>query len=87
MGGGGRDFMPAKVNGFDRIKAYHGKTLMGFMDLKETGEIAWVGVHPKHRRQGVATAMFRHAQELGLNPQHSTALSDEARQWANSCPA
>lgn len=43
-----------------------------------------VEVEPDHRRQGIATAMWRQAESAGLNPRHSTSRSAAGDEWANS---
>ena len=49
-------------------------------DPKGNREILDMGV--LFKREGVGTGMFRHAQEAGLNPTHSTWRTDAGDAWA-----
>lgn len=46
--------------------------------------IQGLGVHPEHRRKGVATAMLEAAHAAGASPVHSSARSDAGDAWARS---
>jgi GNAT superfamily N-acetyltransferase len=45
-----------------------------------------VVVHQSHRRKGVASALLSKAREMEPGIQHSTALSDDGRAWAEKTP-
>lgn len=49
-----------------------------------SGVIQAMGVHPEHRRQGVATAMLQAAHKAGVTPVHSPDRSDAGDAWARS---
>lgn len=54
-----------------------------------TGEILGMHVVPEHQRQGVATAMHRHAHELAatsgvVHPEHSSYRTPAGDAWARS---
>lgn len=44
-------------------------------------KVADVFVHPSHRRRGLATAMFEHAQKINPDIQHSHARTPDGRAW------
>ena len=46
------------------------------------GQIAGVEVHPNHRRKGLATAMYQHAQREGIAPVHNSMRTDLGEAWA-----
>lgn len=50
--------------------------------------ISAIDVHPDYRRRGVATAMFRHAEDLGLKPRHEDmgVITPAGRAWARVTP-
>ena len=50
------------------------------------GRVDWISVEPQHRRQGLATQMWEHAQSLDLRPypKHSNERTDEGDAWARS---
>ena len=51
----------------------------------KTGEILDINVDPDIRREGVATAMYKHAQGLGVvKPRHSSDRTDAGDAWAKS---
>ena len=56
----------------------------------KTGEINGIDVDEAHQRQGLATAMYRFAQDISekrksvVKPVHSQALTDEGYAWAKS---
>ena len=60
------------------------KKQVGLMQVMHGGEIAHVEVDAAHQRQGIATALWKHAEKLGLNPSHSEVMSDEGEAWAKS---
>lgn len=55
-----------------------------------TGDILGLGVAPAHRRQGVATAMYREAHRRAVQdpsihpPRHSHARTEAGEAWAQS---
>ena len=64
---------------------------VGHLDWNnKTGEINHILVDDDHQRQGLATAMYRFAQDLSekkksvVKPVHSKALTDEGYAWAKS---
>lgn len=50
----------------------------------ENPRVSWLDVHPDWRRKGVATGMWKYAQEQGLNPSHSTTRTPDGDSWAKS---
>jgi GNAT superfamily N-acetyltransferase len=66
----------------DFIEAHLNNRNIGYLRMRPGGQIEHVKVKRRHRRKGVATAMFRHAQAVGLNPKHSEVLSRKGRAWA-----
>jgi len=62
------------------IEAHKGNKRVGYLEGK--GEVKDVWVHPDHRRQGIASAMYRKARQLGMT--HSTIRTDEGEAWAKS---
>jgi GNAT superfamily N-acetyltransferase len=64
------------------LVAKAGDKQIGVMQLMPGGEIAHVEVEDDHQRKGVATSLWKHAQEIGLNPSHSGIMSDEGYKWA-----
>lgn len=67
---------------FHHLTAHVGGSQVGFMTLFPSGMVDNVEVDPSHQRQGVATALWRHAETLGLNPEHSEVQTDEGAAWA-----
>lgn len=50
-----------------------------------TNEVTGVGVHPEHRRQGLATAMFDMANKITKNNMsHSSIRTSEGDAWVKS---
>lgn len=45
-------------------------------------EVAEVVVNRKYRRQGIGSAMWKHAKDAGLNPKHSTSQTQSGKTWA-----
>ena len=68
------------------LVAKKGKQEIGVMQVMNGGEIAHVEVDDAHQRQGVATALWNHAEKLGLEPRHSDpdVMSKEGLAWAKS---
>ena len=67
--------------------------MAGWLAWEPYGEIHTVEVEKPFQRQGVATAMLRHAENVSLSskghipfPEHSTNLSDEGQAWADKAP-
>ena len=56
----------------------------------QTGEIKGVYTDPEHRRQGVASALYQHGQEIAgatrgvPKPRHSTFRTNSGDAWARS---
>lgn len=46
--------------------------------------IDWVGVHPKFRRHGIATALLQAARADGFSPIHSQHRTPDGNAWARS---
>jgi hypothetical protein len=46
--------------------------------------VDWISVEPQHQRQGLATALWQHAQDLGLQapPKPRRNEYDEGEAWA-----
>ena len=50
-----------------------------------TGDIQNLEVHPRHQRKGIATAMWKYAQDISNhNVGHSPVRTDEGDKWAQS---
>jgi len=64
------------------ITAHSGGEEVGHLLIRMDGVIDSVGVLPEHQRRGVATAMWNHAQALGLSPRHSSKRTEEGHAWA-----
>lgn len=64
------------------LVAKAGKKQIGVLQLGHSGEVAHVEVDDAYLRKGVATSLWKHAQEIGLNPSHSEVMSDEGYKWA-----
>lgn len=67
--------------------------MAGWLAWEPYGEIHNVNVGVHYRRQGIATAMLRHAENVSRSssgriphPEHSSTLSDIGRLWANNTP-
>ena len=67
--------------------------MAGWIAWEPYGEIYSVEVGVPFQRQGVATAMLRHAENISRSsrgfipsPEHSTNLSDQGRAWAKNTP-
>lgn len=50
----------------------------------DTGTISTIRVHPDYQRRGLATELFRRAQEVTPNIHHSDALSEQGKDWKRS---
>lgn len=61
-----------------------GVEVVGRMEVTDTGEIAWIVVERQYRRRGYARAMWLHAQECGIEIQHSQYRTPEGELWARS---
>jgi len=50
------------------------------------GNVDWVEVDPSHQRQGLATKMWEHANEIGVrpSPKHSPDRTDKGDAWARA---
>jgi GNAT superfamily N-acetyltransferase len=46
------------------------------------GSVAQLLVEPEYQRQGIGTAMWRHAKKHGLEPKHSHIQTDAGKAWA-----
>lgn len=64
------------------IEAHKGKKRVGYLEGNTDVKDVWV--HPDHRRQGIASAMFRKAQKLGM--EHGTIRTDAGEAWAKTTP-
>jgi GNAT superfamily N-acetyltransferase len=60
--------------------------VVGYMRWhKETGRIEDVSVDPEHRRKGIATGLWNHANTLDVTkPIHSGVRSEAANAWIES---
>lgn len=71
------------------VLAHKGDQPVGYMAWNPGyGEIEDIEVHPEHRRQGVATAMYKHAQDWAdktgeQSPEHSTLRTPAGFLWSN----
>jgi hypothetical protein len=54
------------------------------MNFHGPSEIKLIQTRKDLRRKGLATGMYQHAKKRGLDPQHSTAISEEGKKWASS---
>ena len=66
---------------------HQGKEI-GFMELgpnrEEGRRVMDIQVNEDHRRRGVATGLWNHAKERGMNPVHSSMRTHAGDQWAKS---
>jgi len=74
-----------------RIQATHTESgeSVGNLFCDHSGKVQSIQVEPEHRRKGVATAMWEHAQGLAEQgkvpkPKHSSDRSDQGDAWAKS---
>lgn len=61
-----------------------GTEVVGRMQVAEDGEILWIVVDKQYRRRGYARAMWLHAQECGIEIQHSAHRTPEGELWARA---
>lgn len=70
------------------ITAKLGDQIVGSMILHNddsgASEVEHVGVLPAHQRKGIASALWRHAESIGLNPMHSDSQTPEGKAWADA---
>lgn len=60
-----------------------GQLHLGFIRSDGARKVRNVIVKPEWQRKGVATALWNHAVENGLNPQHSPeAQTEDGKAWA-----
>jgi ribosomal protein S18 acetylase RimI-like enzyme len=64
------------------VEAHKNGERVGYLEGK--GEVKDVYVHPDHRRQGIATALYRKARQLGM--EHGTIRTDAGEAWAKTTP-
>jgi hypothetical protein len=56
---------------------------VGWLHLgKDSGVVEDVYVKEEHQNKGIATGMWKHAQEVGLNPSHSMTRSQAGDDWS-----
>lgn len=72
-----------------RVDDHNGDRVGRIQWRENTGEINDIRVAPEHQRKGVATAMYRMAQQLSgeygvLPPKHSDDRSDQGDAWARA---
>lgn len=89
-------YEPAKYDKEHRIRAYHPSTkkwvgsMVWASQYPDEGPLRNIDVDPEYQRQGVATSMWRFAQQLGQrssrvpSPIHSTERTPEGDAWARS---
>jgi len=79
-----------ELPGITSVRAHKRKKLLGEMQVvnepgaPDHGTIWGMEVGEKHRRKGLATAMYQHAQRKGLNPQHSILRTEAGDKWAQA---
>ena len=69
------------------VEAYKGKHgPVGFIEWDaNSGEVKDIRVAPEHQRKGLATALWKEANNSGLiKPVHSQALSEQGAAWKKS---
>ena len=72
----------------EHIGAFVGEDKVGHLSWNpKTGSISKVHVHERHRRKGIATAMWNHAQEVSKKlkifpPHHTEERTDMGDAWA-----
>jgi len=73
-----------------RVEAYHGRNLVAWVNFEVVDdhlEAIDVVVDKKHRRRGVATAMYQFAKSLGNDIQRSSKQTGMGREfWATKSP-
>jgi hypothetical protein len=80
-------FNKGDATGSHVIEAYLGKTgPVGHLEWgAQTGKVLNVQVEPDHQRKGLATAMWKLAQNTGvIKPVHSLGISDQGQKWKKS---
>lgn len=79
-----------ELPGITAVKATRRKKTLGEMHVvnepgtPDHGTIWGMEVPEKHRRKGIATAMWQHAERKGLPVQHSILRTDAGDAWAKS---
>jgi GNAT superfamily N-acetyltransferase len=80
-----------KISGFDEdailVTAFYGdrKLPIGNLHLdSKTRMVKDISVLEDYQRQGVATELWKYAQEQGLKPKHSPLKTPEGEKWAES---
>ena len=68
------------------IMGHVGDQPVGKMTLDPDGTVNGVTTHPAYYRRGIATALWSHAQDHGLNPRHSDLQTDDGAAWAQTAP-
>ncbi len=73
------------------VGAFHDETRIGMLWL--TGEwehlnggrfVRLIEVDEEYRRQGIATALWNYAVEIGLKPTHDASKTEDGNGWASS---
>jgi len=68
-----------------RVQAWLDGKVIGSLYLDSDGLHVSLSVHPKYRRQGVATGMFYAAKEAGLKPRKGARnINAAAQAWADT---
>lgn len=90
------NFTPAQPRSMEgpyrhSLEAKVGDQTVGHLDWShKSGEVHWIGVEDTHRRQGIATALWQHAQGIAAEtrgvkpPRHSTDRTTLGDAWARS---
>lgn len=90
----GVQFAHDKLNVLSWQKAEHFATAK--IDGKEAGMVRWesdgdragrvvhIGVAAQHQRQGVATSLYRYAQQVDPRVHHSETQTDDGKAWAQA---
>lgn len=71
--------------GYIELREKDGGDLVATMKWRNHG-VSHIGVVPKFRRQGIATALFRRAREVDPELKHGMVLSEDAKSWVEALP-
>lgn len=79
-------YRPPEGRGSEHLVTAHkeGERVGSLYFSPRSKEITGLVVRPEHRRQGLATGMLRHAQELGHDVQHSSKRTADGDAWAKT---
>ncbi|AON96848.1 hypothetical protein BI081_gp097 [Mycobacterium phage Tonenili] len=65
-----------------RLMAYDDTLRVGWLDWTPGGEVENIEIHPDYQRRGIASEMWRRAQDIDPYISHSRAQTSEGKAWA-----